>query len=142
MMNRKSIIGAIVGVLLLTGMIGANLVMAGGRQDAGRSVKGQQEAAGDDNLDCPAQVLPACAGEMNDDKNEGPENEAKEANEGPENEAKEANEGPENEAKEANEGPENEAKEGPENDNHEDAEGADVDHQCPPDCDTENGEEG
>jgi hypothetical protein len=129
MMNRKSIIGAIAGVLLLTGMIGANLVMAGGRQDAGRSVKGQQEAAGDDNLDCPAQGLPACAGEMNDDKNEGPENEAKEANEGPE-----------NEAKEANEGPENEAKEGPENDNHEDAEGADVDHQCPPDCDTANGE--
>ena len=118
MMNRKSIIGAIVGVLLLTGMIGANLVMAGGRQDTGRSVKGQQEAADDDNLECPAQGLPACAGQMNDDENEANENEA---NEGPENEANE------NEANEANE-----------NDNHEDAEGAD--HQCPPDCDTANGE--
>jgi len=124
MMNRKSIIGAIVGVLLLTGMIGANLVMAGGRQDTGRSVKVQQEAAGDDNLECPAQGLPACAGQMNDDKNEGPENEANEANEANESEANEANE---NEANEANE-----------NDNHEDAEGAD--HQCPPDCDTANGE--
>ena len=123
MMNRKSIIGAIVGVLLLTGMIGANLVLAGGRQDTGRSVKGQQEAADDDNLECPAQGLPACAGQMNDDKNEGPESEANE---------NEANEGPENEANE------NEANEANENDNHEDAEGAD--HQCPPDCDTANGE--
>ncbi|CAN5610872.1 hypothetical protein BH24ACT26_BH24ACT26_09040 [soil metagenome] len=134
MMNRKSIIGAIVGVLLLTGMIGANLVMAGGRQDTGRSVKVQQEAAGDDNLECPAQGLPACAGQMNDDKNEGPENEANEANESEANEGPE-NEGPENEANEANE---NEANEANENDNHEDAEGAD--HQCPPDCDTANGE--
>ncbi len=121
MMNRKSIIGAVVGVLLLTGMIGANLVLAGGRQDTGRSVKDQQEAADDDNLECPAQGLPACAGQMNDDKNEGPENEAKEANEN-----------------EANEADESEAEEGPESDNHEDAEGAD--HQCPPDCDTANGE--
>jgi hypothetical protein len=126
MMNRKSIIGAIVGVLLLTGMIGANLVMAGGRQDTGRSVKVQQEAADDDNLECPAQGLPACAGQMNDDKIEDPENEANES---------EANEGPENEADETNE---NEADEANENDNHEDAEGAD--HQCPPDCDTANGE--
>ena len=131
MMNRKSIIGAIVGVLLLTGMIGANLVMAGGRQDTGRSVKGQQEAADDDNLECPAQGLPACAGQMNDDRNEGPENEANEANEN------EANENDANE-NDANEAPENEAKEANENDNHEDAEGAD--HQCPPDCDTANGE--
>jgi len=128
MTSRKSIIGAIVGVLLLTGMIGANLVLAGGRQDTGRSVKGQQEAADDDNLECPAQGLPACAGQMNDDKNEGPENEANE---------NEANEGPENEANE-NEANENEANEANENDNHEDAEGAD--HQCPPDCDTANGE--
>ena len=122
MMNRKSLIGALVGLLLLTGIIGANLVMAGGRQDAGKSVQSEEATStDDDNLECPAQGLPACEGQMNDEKGEGPENEADEANE--------KGEGPENEADEANE-----------NDSHEDAEGAD--HQCPPDCDTANGEEG
>jgi len=108
MMNRKSLIGALVGLLLLTGIIGANLVMAGGRQDTKGSVQSEEaNSTDDDNLECPAQGLPACAGQMNDEKSEGSENEADEANE---------------------------------NDSHEDAEGAD--HQCPPDCDTENGEEG
>lgn len=124
MMNRKSLIGALVGLLLLTGIIGANLVMAGGRQDTGRSVRSEEASStDDDNLECPAQGLPACKGQMNDEKSEGPENENDEAEE-----ATEKGEGPENEAEEAD------------NDKHEDAEGAD--HQCPPDCDTENGEEG
>lgn len=41
-MDRKSIIGAVVGLLLLTAIIGANLVMAGGRHDEGRSVRNQE----------------------------------------------------------------------------------------------------
>ena len=105
-MNRKSFIGAVVGLLLLTGIIGANFVMAGGRQDTRRSVQNEEATTDNDNLECPAQGLPACAGQMNDEKGEGPENETDEANE---------------------------------NDSHEDAEEAD--HQCPPDCDTENGED-
>lgn len=125
-MNRKGMIGAIAGLLLLTGIVGANLVMAGGRHDTGRSVRNQEATTDDDNLECPAQGLPACAGQMNDDKTEGPENEA----EGPENEADDQNE--------KAEGPENEANDQNESDTHEDAQGAD--HQCPPDCDTANGE--
>lgn len=128
MINRKSLIGALVGLLLLTGIIGANLVMAGGRQDTGRSARSEKATSDADNdnenLECPAQGLPACAGQMNDEKSEGPENEKNEEAE----EANEKGEDSENEAEEAD------------NDKHEDAEGAD--HQCPPDCDTENGEEG
>lgn len=104
MMNSKSLIGALVGLLLLTGIIGANLVMAGGRQDTGHSVRNEEaNSTDDDDLECPAQGLPACAGQMNDEKSEGPENEANE-NEANENEANE-NEANENEANE-NEGPE------------------------------------
>ncbi|MEA2451979.1 MAG: hypothetical protein QOG04_689 [Actinomycetota bacterium] len=108
MMNRKTIIGAVVGLLLLTGIIGANLVMAGGQTPAG-TVKSQEATTEDDNLDCPAQGLPACQGQMNDEKSEGSENAAddkNEANEGPENEAddkNEKNEGAENAADDRNE---------------------------------------
>jgi hypothetical protein len=109
MMNRKSIIGIVVGLLLLTGIIGANLVMAGG-QNTGRSVRNQEATTtDDDNLDCPAQGLPACQGQMNDEKSEGPENTAGDQNEkseGSENEAddqNEKNEGPENQADDQNE---------------------------------------
>jgi hypothetical protein len=108
-MNRKSIIGAIVGLLLLTGIIGANLVMAGSPQGSGTTVRKEEATTTDgDNLECPAQGLPACEGQMNDDKSEGPENEADDAGEkgeGPENEADDASEkdeGPENEADDAN----------------------------------------
>lgn len=93
MMTRKSIIGAVVGLLLLSGLIGANLVMAA--QQMPQTSVGQsseKETSDGDNLDCPAQGLPACQGQMNDDRNEGPENEAEEKNEGPENEADDKNE--------------------------------------------------
>lgn len=105
-MNRKSLIGALVALLLLTGIIGANLVMAGSPRDIGRTVR-NEEATDNDNLDCPAQGLPACEGQMNDEKSEGPENEADEKNEGPEdkNEANEKNEGPEHENENENEAP-------------------------------------
>lgn len=56
---------------------------------------------------------------MNDEKSEGPDNEADDQNE-------------------KAEGSQNEADDSNENDNHEDAQGAN--HQCPPDCDSANGE--
>lgn len=86
MMNRKSIIGAVVGLLLLSGLIGANLVMAGAQTP--QTGTKQATTTDDDNLECPDQGLPACSGQMNDDKSEGPENEAEGAedqNEGAEN---------------------------------------------------------
>ncbi|MFN2490847.1 MAG: hypothetical protein ABR529_14165 [Actinomycetota bacterium] len=115
-MNRRSIIGGLVALLLLTGIIGANLVIAG--QHSSRPATAEDTADKDD-LECPKQGLPDCAGQMNDDKNEGPDNEA-------------------NGADEANEGSENEANEADENDKHEDAKGAE--HECPPNCDEANGE--
>lgn len=124
-MNRKNLIGGLVGVLMLSGIIGANLVMASnGRHDAGRNAS-SNEADGD-QLECPDQGLPACQGQMNDEAKEGPENEADDAEQADGTEANEA------------EGTENEADDAQENDSHEDAEGAD--HQCPPDCDTASGE--
>jgi hypothetical protein len=128
-MNRKSIIGALVGLLLLTGIIGANLVMAQSTPDATPSVTNEQAGspeADTDTLDCPAQGLPACAGQMNDDASEAPDSES-DAPEGTESKS-EASDAPESEGSDANE-----------SDTHEDPEGAD--HQCPPDCDTSNGEQ-
>jgi hypothetical protein len=87
MMNRKSIIGAVVGLLLLSGMIGANLVLAQSPNDT-KSPGASQEATDTDtdNLECPQQGLPACQGQMNDDKGEGPDdaNDANDGDEGPE----------------------------------------------------------
>jgi hypothetical protein len=117
-MNRKSVIGAVIGLLLLTGIIGANLVMAR-PQRASHTNVGREATVEEDNLDCPAQGLPACKGQMHDDKSEGPENEADEGNEkadASENEADEGNDKADASENEADEG--NEQGEGPEtNDN-------------------------
>ena len=122
-MNRKSMIGGLVGLLLLTGIVGANLVMANGGQNNRASVQTEEATSDNDNLECPDQGLPACAGQMNDEKGESPENEANDANEANEaNEANDANDA--NDANEKGEGPENEANDANENDSHEDAEGA------------------
>lgn len=111
-MNRKGIIGAVVGLLLLTGIIGANLVMAG-QHDTGRAVRSQEATTttDGDHLDCPSQGLPACQGQMNDEKSEGSGNEATDQNEAADkNEAADGTEkealGSENEANDQNEGAE------------------------------------
>ncbi|HYN36737.1 MAG TPA: hypothetical protein VEV82_07130 [Actinomycetota bacterium] len=99
-MNRKTIIGALLAIMLLTAIIGANLVIAGGTDTKGSA--GTEVTTSDndnDNLECPKQGLPACEGQMNDDASEGPE-EAEEAEDA--NEKGEAQEGAEHE----NEGPE------------------------------------
>ncbi|MEA2435438.1 MAG: hypothetical protein QOG54_2895 [Actinomycetota bacterium] len=98
-MNRKSIIGALVALLLLTGIIGANLVMAQGHKAVtGTSVRSEEATTSDaDNLECPDQGLPACQGQMHDEKSEGPENESDDAEE-----ADDKADGPENEANEGN----------------------------------------
>jgi hypothetical protein len=112
-MNRKSLIGGLVGLLLLTGIIGSNLVMAAGNTDTAPATK-NEATVDNDNLDCPAQGLPACQGQMNDDQSEGPENEADDANEADEaNEAKDSNEADDpNEANEKSDGPEDQGEVG------------------------------
>lgn len=102
-MNRKTIIGALLAVMLLTAIIGANLVIAGGTDTKGSA--GAEATTSDndnDNLECPKQGLPACEGQMNDDASEGPEG-AEEAEDA--NEANEKDDGPEG-AENENEGPE------------------------------------
>jgi hypothetical protein len=92
-MDRKKILGAVLGLLLLTSIVGANLVMASNRQNAATHVRQEESTdADDDNLECPAQGLPACKGQMNDEKSEGPEGDEADESEGPENEADDANE--------------------------------------------------
>jgi hypothetical protein len=105
MINRKSIVGALVGLLLLTGVIGANLVMASGRHSTAPAVRNEVSTS------------------------DGQETGANETSDGPESG---------NETADGQESGSKETAEGQENDKHEDPAGAD--HQCPPDCDTANGE--
>lgn len=94
-MNRRTIIGALLAIMLLSAIIGANLVMAGGTDTKG-SAGTEATTSDNDNLECPKQGLPACQGQMNDEKSEGPEEaeEANEAGDGPGG-AEHENEGPE-----------------------------------------------
>lgn len=115
--TKQKVLGAIVGLLALSGLVGANLAQAQSPDPTGTNSPAIEQKA-------PAAPVD-------------PAKEAAEEAEGPEDPAKEAAEGPEDEAAEAAE----EAAEGPEaeDDKHEDV-GENVDHQCPPDCDTANGE--
>jgi hypothetical protein len=95
MINRKSIIGAIVGLLLLTGIIGANLVLASNQP--GRAVKQQHAITTGSSSEGRENTA--------DDKNEGPENTADDKNEkaeGPENTADDKGENEANDQNEAN----------------------------------------
>ncbi|MEA2461374.1 MAG: hypothetical protein QOH90_1551 [Actinomycetota bacterium] len=98
MMKGKSIIGIVVGLLLLTGIIGANLVMAAGHNTAS-SVKSQPAATAvrmnQHNSEGPAEANEE--NEKADDQNE--KADGSETNDNNENEVNDPNETTEDAAK-------------------------------------------